>query len=446
METDEPLCARCGVPIDVGTPSGDFCPDCATNIRNQLKPGLQFRRLWTQVSPPLLRLPLLTLLFIAINVAVYSVIASSPVSGQHGILEATLEMNGVNAMRGEWWRFLTYAFVQIRLLHLLSNVLLLAALGWVAEPVFGTISFLLIWVATAAAGSIAELLVYRPRFIGFGASGVVFGLAGTLLGMYLLARVPLSIRSRYLRITLLSAFILVDFFADWFVFRRLNPGHVGGLLAGLALGLMLPSKEAPVSKKVLAYAATAIVLLSSSFFAESRQKVWLDLEDMDTEQQQPGGFSNDPSSISKLEPIVARRPDILRAHVLLAEALQANHRDDEAIRQYRYIVAKRPTLSDAWSRMGSVFMDSKQYDAAIDAFSHALKVILNDRIRAGEDGGQSVARVRLQLAGAYESSGKLDEAMAQWSEVLREASPDSPYHLFARHELERLQAAAGQKH
>jgi tetratricopeptide (TPR) repeat protein len=92
--------------------------------------------------------------------------------------------------------------------------------------------------------------------------------------------------------------------------------------------------------------------------------------------------------------------------------------------------------------MGFAFMDSKRYDSAIDAFSHALNLTLNSPVRGDEDG----MRFRMALGEAYKSAGRIDEATTEYREVLREAPAESPYSWLARQELARPRAAASQKH
>jgi hypothetical protein len=54
----------------------------------------------------------------------------------------------------------------------------------------------------------------------------------------------------------------------------------------------------------------------------------------------------------------------------------------------------------------------------------------------------NVIEIRFALARAYESSGKIDEALTQYKEILRESSPEDPDHQVASGELERLEGAA----
>ena len=106
-----------------------------------------------------------------------------------------------------------------------------------AERIFDRWSYLLVYTASGIAGSLASLW-WHPGGVGAGASGAIFGLAGGLIAVLYLGKLPIS--KAALKPTLKSLIM----FAAYNLFFGLAPGidnsaHLGGLAAGLGLGAVL---------------------------------------------------------------------------------------------------------------------------------------------------------------------------------------------------------------
>jgi len=213
-------CLHCGKQLGADNSSGDFCAECASKIRSEMSLGFQLKRVWTQWRQRLAPPPRVTLILIAVNVVVYGVIACQIATGRGEVLQSMLEMNGVRVIHGEWWRLLTAAFVQVQLPHLISNVVALCLLGWVAERWFARLGLLIIWLAGGIAGSVAELLMRGPRITALGSSGALFGLIGALLGV-LLSRSGEDFQA----FSLLVACLAVDFDSPEFPCRADRAGQ-----------------------------------------------------------------------------------------------------------------------------------------------------------------------------------------------------------------------------
>jgi rhomboid protease GluP len=76
---------------------------------------------------------------------------------------------------GEWWRLVSCTFLHGGYLHLALNMLVLVMLGNVLERILGTSRFLVLYGASALAGSLASFLAGDER-ISVGASGALWGL------------------------------------------------------------------------------------------------------------------------------------------------------------------------------------------------------------------------------------------------------------------------------
>src|SRR5918992_1768172 len=88
------------------------------------------------------------------------------------------EANAINAFavaEGEWWRIFTSAFFHLNLVHLAFNMYVLYLYGSLVEQMYGPIEYALIYLLSAAGGSVLTILVDPFQFAA-GGGGAVFGL------------------------------------------------------------------------------------------------------------------------------------------------------------------------------------------------------------------------------------------------------------------------------
>lgn len=240
-------CEECGGLIEDAPQSTDLCSQCRSNALHELGLEFQLEKLWVRVSPLRSRLPPLTLVLVGLNLAIYFLIAMGQGHGWNDALQRHLALNSSTLARGELWQLITYSFIQVRLSHLLSNVLLLFVLGWFVESVLEPAIFVLLLLMTAVSGAAVDILIRTGRpFVAIGSSGMVFGLIGALLSFYVLKRVPLSRRVRFWRLTMLFGLLVFSLISEWLITKRPNLIHVGGLMAGVLLGSRVQLK--PIGK------------------------------------------------------------------------------------------------------------------------------------------------------------------------------------------------------
>jgi rhomboid protease GluP len=136
---------------------------------------------------------------------------------------------------GEIWRFVTPIFVHAGIWHIFINMYSLYALGPTVESFFNTPRMLVIYFFSGVS-SVTFSLAFSP-YPSVGASGAIFGLLGALGTFLFLHRESLGqIGKTSLRQIVLVALLnlglgLAPNIDNW--------GHLGGLLAGIALAWFL---------------------------------------------------------------------------------------------------------------------------------------------------------------------------------------------------------------
>lgn len=145
---------------------------------------------------------------------------------------------------GQPWRLLTSVFLHGGFGHLLLNMLTLVFLGLLAERLVGSKRLLGVYLLSGVAGSLASLWWHSQGVNSVGASGAIFGLYGLLLAT--LARRPASLnRSERAALGVFVLYFMVSSLVGGLESHTTdNAAHVGGLLAGAALGAVLPAPAA----------------------------------------------------------------------------------------------------------------------------------------------------------------------------------------------------------
>lgn len=144
---------------------------------------------------------------------------------------------------GQYWRLLTAMFLHAGALHLLVNLFALFQLGRLYELMFGTRRFLFIYFATGLFASVASAWWNVAPSVG--ASGAIFGILGAFI--FSIRRSPRFRNDPIARnIAAQGVFwIIANLVITWTVPQIDKAGHVGGLVAGLLLGALLPQPPLP---------------------------------------------------------------------------------------------------------------------------------------------------------------------------------------------------------
>lgn len=185
------------------------------------------------------RIPLITMIILAVNVAVYIYIEWS---GSSYDTEYMIQMGAVYdpliLQKHEFYRIITHFFLHFGFDHLFNNMISLLVLGYSLEQVIGKWRFATIYFLSGILAGIASIIynIYvGQETVSCGASGAIYGLMGALLILLIVgnrgrwsAEIP-----RYL---LFIGFSLYSGMQDPSID---NAAHVGGFLAGALICLIM---------------------------------------------------------------------------------------------------------------------------------------------------------------------------------------------------------------
>lgn len=194
---------------------------------------------------------LITPILVAVNVLVYVAAASNGagwVTAQPLVLIHWGTNYGPATLSGEWWRLFTSMFLHFGLVHIALNMWVLIALGPRVERLFGSASYLLLYLFAGLCGSVASLW-WHPAVNSAGASGAIFGVIAGLLAFALkpATRLPASITAN--QRTSAAVFIFYNLVYGFGHQGIDNACHVGGLLGGLAMGWLLAQPIDPAARQ-----------------------------------------------------------------------------------------------------------------------------------------------------------------------------------------------------
>lgn len=190
--------------------------------------------------------PVTVLLFVAIGVMFFLETRAGGSTDGNVLIALGANYGPAVLEGGEWWRLLSSTFLHIGFFHLLVNGWALMQIGGLFERWIGSGSLIVGWVVCGLAGSYASVL-WRAgeEHLSAGASGAIFGLLGALITFLLRRRDQLLPSAR----SILSSLIMwagINVFLGFSVPGIDNAAHLGGLAAGLLLGLVLrPRQQRP---------------------------------------------------------------------------------------------------------------------------------------------------------------------------------------------------------
>ena len=192
-------------------------------------------------SLPTIRFPLVTVGLLVLLTVIYILeVRYSPLPGG-GLSARTLAAYGAIEgdlifKQGEVWRLFTASLLHASQGHLIGNGVVLAVVGFMLEPRIGPRWFLGLFVIGGLGGGIASILLNEQNIPAVGASGAIMGVLGAAFLCGASARSGPKGRKMQtwaLRLILPSLIpMAADSHTDY-------AGHLGGVVAGLGVGVLL---------------------------------------------------------------------------------------------------------------------------------------------------------------------------------------------------------------
>jgi rhomboid protease GluP len=139
----------------------------------------------------------------------------------------------IAVQNGEFWRLLTATILHGSLPHIAFNGFAMWQIGLQLERVAGTATTLTAFVVSGLMGSLFSGLLGNPQVVSVGASGGIFGLIAFLIvyGVHNTSEFVQRLRTQ-------GWLLALYFLMSAFIPNVDNWGHFGGIVGGLALGLV----------------------------------------------------------------------------------------------------------------------------------------------------------------------------------------------------------------
>ncbi|WP_435206798.1 rhomboid family intramembrane serine protease [Micromonospora sp. bgisy143] len=262
---DRPICPECMREASVG----HQCPECVNEGRRSVRPartafggGAAGRHGY--VTKALIALNVLFFLLSVASARTGDAVmggsgfgglmgSGTPLTNWGSVIGLAVLPDGTlgGVAEGQWYRLVTAMFLHYGVIHLLLNMWALWILGRSLEVNLGPLRFGALYLIAGLGGNVAAYLFSAQNAATAGASTAVFGLfaaliiVGRKLGRDVSQVLPVLVINLVFTLTVPGISI---------------PGHLGGLVFGAAIALVLayapPARRTPVQ-----VAGTAVILL-----------------------------------------------------------------------------------------------------------------------------------------------------------------------------------------
>ena len=348
-------------------------------------------------------------------------------------------------LSGDWWRLFTNVFLHMGFIHIALNMWCLWSLGALAESLYGSSTYAAVYLICGVSGSLASIW-WHPYALSAGASGAIFGIAGALIASLKYGEFSIPHSLVWSQLSGLLAFLAYTLIFGALSGTTDNAAHIGGLIAGLALGALI-ARMAPERK---AWAAR-IALLSIVALAVAGAGFWLEhtrgAQARMSRAYQLLGQRQGPEEIAELKKLVGKDPEFITGHFALASAYQRAGQYREAERELQGILQIEPDNRWANYELGITYLSESKIDQAKklfagrieknakDADSHyGLGLVLAAELnyQAAIDEFKTVTELGAGSSGAFYEMGnsylklkKYDQAMAAFLAGQKQAGDDS---------------------
>lgn len=179
-----------------------------------------------------------TIALVLVNVAVFFFLTAKGMTEDAEFMLEHGAMYVPYVLQGEYQTIITSMFLHFGFEHLMNNMLILALIGWNLELEIGKIKFLLIYFLSGIAGNVLSAwmeLQVGDFAVSAGASGAIFGLIGAAF------YVAIRNKGQFGEISGrgLLFMVVVSLYYGFTSEGVDNFAHIGGLLAGFVLAILL---------------------------------------------------------------------------------------------------------------------------------------------------------------------------------------------------------------
>lgn len=350
--------------------------------------------------------PSVTIAIVALNVLVYVGMGLSGASWAQPSIRHALQWGanyGPLTLSSQPWRLLTCMFVHFGFVHILFNMWCLFDLGRSLEFLMGRKVFTATYLATGLTASLVSL-AWNPWRVSAGASGAIFGVAGAFASYMYVRKVPAIPGTIRQTRRSLAIFIIYNLIRGAASIGIDNSAHVGGLLAGLVFGAIVPP---------------AVRLRKEEFGAAP--KVLLATSPIEVRSEEDSGAPRLAWTIIvgsvfvltiALAGVHARHADVAEFG-RAAQSVKSGD-TDEAIARLQRIVQGKSKLIFPPLVLGQLFLDLKKPESAIPPLESALALDPHD------------VEIEHNLALAYLGAGRPADAKREIGKVF-EAEKDSQW-------------------
>ena len=418
-------CVQCGRELpsfSVGQ-LNDKCVEC--QVRERIARDQQAKAMRPSTMQ-LARMFPVTAALVAINVLIYAGCALESLKTGRGSpmwFDSTMLLHwgadfGPLTLDHQFWRILTSMFVHGGLIHIAGNMWCFWDIGCLAERVYGRWRFLVIYLLTGLASSVASLAIH-PTTISVGASGAIFGVVGALVFPFYRKRLQLPPPVMKAMMRSLLTFIVINLAIGSVVPVIDNAAHVGGLLAGLLLGAIITHFAITgdhLNEVFPKIAAVGVIVIGCAFAGVQHvhrddilpAQAFFELERGNTQ------YAMDRAKLA-----VAKDPKNVLAHMALGEAYFTKGQYADAASEYRIAYNLNPNDADVAGQLGAAYVATAQWKEAEPVLRQAVKADRNDAV--------SLQNLGMTLA----VEGRSKEAVP----LLQEAISKNPRSASARYAL-----------
>ncbi len=286
---------------------------------------------------------------------------------------------GLYTLGGQPWRLLTSTFLHGNFFHIALNMWALLNLGILAEILFGRRSFVGMYLLSGLAASIVSVAWHfhtgNPGVLTVGASGAIFGIAGALIPALALqknARLRKALAGNLVGIVIFVTYTVVYGFQEA---RIDNSAHLGGLIVGLLLGLMLPSSpggnDSQHSGRRLAVFAVAAVAVLTGFVALQKSEIGI----LEYSHAQAAYQKKDlAGAIEHLHRSLQDRPRFVDSHYLLG-LIYLEQRENEQAKSHLLAATQiAPDWANAHSELCIAYLRMRELPDALASCKRAVEL------------------------------------------------------------------------